>query len=239
MASSLADRARARAYMEQSLEIDPLSGLAHGHIAETHMYDVIMGWSDDSERTIADGIAAAQRATALAPNEPLPRSVLSTLSVLSHQPERGVEEAARTIELNPSYAIGHLALGYSLIFAGRPKDGIEALNRALRLSPRDLEITIFWSQLALAHLVLKDFDAAADCARKALAENPANSRAGHRLACALAHKGDIAGAKAAFEDSKRHFPEPTSAYLEATYAFTDPDTLAFFLDGLRKAGWEG
>jgi len=54
-----ADMARARAYMEQSLEIDPLSGPAHGHIAETHMYDVIMGWSDDSERSIADGMAAA------------------------------------------------------------------------------------------------------------------------------------------------------------------------------------
>lgn len=230
---------RARAYMEQSLEIDPLSGPAHGHIAETHMYDAIKGWSDDPARSIADGMAAAQHATALDPNEALPRSVLSTLNVLNHQPERGAEEAARAIGLNPSYAIGHLSLGYALVFAGRPQEGIEAMYRALRLSPRDLEITIFWSQLALANLVLRDFEAAADCARKALAENPANFRAGHRLACALAHKGDIAGAKAAFADSKRHLPEPTRAYLEATYAFTDPATLAFFLDGLGKAGWEG
>ncbi len=233
------DMVRARAYMEQSLEIDPLSGPAHAHIAETHMYGVIMGWSDDPARSIADGMAAAQRATALDPNEALSRSVLSTLNVLNHQPERGAEEAARAIALNPSYAIGHLALGYSLVFAGRPGEGIEAITRALRLSPRDLEVTVFWAQLALAHLVLKDFEAAADCARKALAENPANSRAGHRLASALAHKGDIAGAKAAFAETKRHFPAPTRTYFEATYAFADPDTLAFFLDGLRKAGWEG
>ncbi len=232
-----ADMAKARAYMEQSLEIDPLSGLAHGHIAETHMYDVIMGWSDDPARSIADGMAAAQRATALHPNEPLPRTVLSTLNVLSHQPERGVEEAAHAIGLNPSYAIGHLALGYALVFAGRPEEGIEAITRALRLSPRDLEATVFWAQLALAHLVLRDFEAAVDCARKALAENPANFRASHRLACALAHKGDIGGAKAALEDAKRHFPTPSRAYFEATYAFTNPADLAFFLDGLKKAGW--
>jgi tetratricopeptide (TPR) repeat protein len=228
------DMVRARAYMEQSLEIDPLSGPAHAHIAETHMYGVIMGWSDDMygvimgwsddpARSIADGMAAAQRATALDPNEALSRSVLSTLNVLNHQPERGAEEAARAIALNPSYAIGHLALGYSLVFAGRPGEGIEAITRALRLSPRDLEVTVFWAQLALAHLVLKDFEAAADCARKALAENPANSRAGHRLASALAHKGDIAGAKAAFAETKRHFPAPTRTYFEATYAFADPD----------------
>jgi len=165
--------------------------------------------------------------------------VLSTLNVLSHQPERGVEEAERAIALNPSYAIGHLALGYSLVFAGRPEEGIEAMTRALRLSPRDLEITIFWSQMALAHLILRDFEAAADCARKALAENPANFRASHRLACALAHESDIPDARAAFEESKRHFPAPSRAYFDATYAFTDTDDLDFFLDGLRKAGWEG
>ena len=234
-----ADMVRARAYMEQSLAIDPLSGLAHGHIAETHMYDVIMGWSGDPAQSIAEGMAAAQQATALDPNEPLPRSVLSTLNVLNRQPERGVEEAERAIAVNPSYAIGHLALGYALVFAGRPEEGIEALNRALRLSPRDLEITVFWAQLALAHLVLRDFEAAEDCARKALSENPANFRAGHRLACALAHKGDIDGANVAFAETKRHFPAPRRAYFEATYAFTEPDTLAFFLDGLHKAGWEG
>ena len=150
-----------------------------------------------------------------------------------------VEEGERAVALNPSLSVGHLALGYALVFAGRPEQGIEAMNRALRLSPRDPTITMVWSQLALAHLVMKDFDAAADCARKALAENAANFRAGHRLACALAHKGDIDGAKKVFEDSKRHFPEPSRAYFEATYAFTDPADLEFFLDGLKKAGWEG
>jgi len=234
-----ADMAQARDYMEQSLEIDHLSGLAHGNIAVTHMYDAIMGWSDDWDRSIADGVAAAQRATALDPNEPIPRAVLSSLNVFKHQPERGVEEAARAIALNPSYSIGHLALGYALVFAGRPEDGIEAMYRALRLSPRDPEITVFWSQLALAHLVMKDFEAAADCARKALADNAANFRASHRLACALGHLGDIDGAKAAFEDSRRHMPDPTRAYFEATYAFADRDTLNFFLAGLRKAGWDG
>ena len=109
----------------------------------------------------------------------------------------------------------------------------------LRLSPRDPEITVVWSQLALAHLLMNDFDAAVGYARKALADNAANFRASHRLACALGHLGDIDGAKAAFEDSRRHMPDPTRAYFEATYAFTDRDTLGFFLAGLRKAGWDG
>ena len=233
------DMAEARDYMAKSLEIDPLSGLAHAYIAATHMFDAFMGWSHDPARSIAEGMAAAQQATSLDPKEPFPRAVLASLSVFNREPERGVEEAERAVDLNPSFSTGHLALGYALLFVGRPEDGIAAMQTALRLSPRDPTMTMVWSQLALAHLVMKDFDAAADYARKALAENAANFRAGHRLACTLAHKGDIDGAKKVFEDSKRHFPEPTRAYFEATYAFTDPSDLAFFLDGLKKAGWEG
>ncbi len=95
------DMSQARKYMEKSLAIDPLSGLANGYIAATHMFDAVMGWSDDRARSIADGIAAAQRATALDPNEPLPRTVLASLNVFNCEPERGVEEAQRAVELNP------------------------------------------------------------------------------------------------------------------------------------------
>ncbi len=112
------------------------------------------------------------------------------------------------------------------------------MHTALHLSPRDPTITVVWSQLALAHLLMKDFGAAVDYARKALADNAANVTASHRLVCALGHKGDLEGAKAALESSRRYMPEPTLAYFEAAYAFTDRDTLNFFLDGLRKAGWE-
>jgi adenylate cyclase len=233
------DMALARDYMEKSLEIDALSGLANGYIAATHMFDAVMDWSDDRARSIADGVAAAQRATGLDPNEPFPRAVLASLNVFNHEPERGIEEAARAIELNPSYSVGHLALGYALLFAGRPEEGIEAMLRALRLSPRDPTITVVWSQLALAHILIKDFDAAADYARKALADNAANVTAAHRLACALGHKGDLEGSKAALENSRRYLPDPTRAYFEGAYGFTDSDTLDFFLDGLRTGGWNG
>jgi adenylate cyclase len=233
------DMSQARKYMEKSLAIDPLSGLANGYIAATHMFDAVMGWSDDRARSIADGIAAAQRATALDPNEPLPRTVLASLNVFNCEPERGVEEAQRAVELNPSYSVGHLALGYALLFAGRPEEGIEAMHTALNLSPRDPTMTVVWSQLSLAHLLTKDFDAAVEYARKALADNAANITASHRLACALGHQGDLEAAKAALEISRRYLPEPTLAYFEGAYAFTERDTLDFFLNGLRKAGWDG
>ena len=71
-----------------------------------------------------------------------------------------------------------------------------------------------------------------------LRDNPDNVRALHRLACALGHKGDLEAARAALEESRRVLPDPTPEFFEASYPFTDPKDLAFFLDGLRKAGLE-
>ena len=99
-------------------------------------------------------------------------------------------------------------------------------------------MTYFWAVQSLAHIVLREFDAAIDCAQRALRDNPDNVRALHRLACALGHKGDLEAARAALEESRRVLPDPTPEFFEASYPFTDPKDLAFFLDGLRKAGLE-
>ena len=87
--------------------------------------------------------------------------------------------------------------------------------------------------------MLRDFDRAAECARKALGEMPSNIRAHHRLACSLGHKGDEKAARAALQESKDIMPQVTLEFIDATYPFTNPDDREFFIEGLRKAGWEG
>ena len=100
-------------------------------------------------------------------------------------------------------------------------------------------MSYFLAVRSLGHVMLREFDAAIDCARRAIQESPNNPRAWHRLVCALGHKGEIEEARRSFEESKRLLANPTTAFFDATYPFTDPDDRAFFLDGLRKAGWQG
>jgi Flp pilus assembly protein TadD len=85
----------------------------------------------------------------------------------------------------------------------------------------------------------REFDAAIDCARSAVQTVPNNVRAYHRLACALAYRGDVDKARDALGEANRIMPNPPRAYFAAAYPFADPQDLEFFLDGLRKAGWEG
>jgi hypothetical protein len=87
--------------------------------------------------------------------------------------------------------------------------------------------------------MLKDFDAAVACAERGIREQPNNIRGHHRLTCALAHKGDIDGARPAFERGKEIMPNLTLPYIDATHPFDRPEDREFYLDGLRKAGWEG
>ena len=110
---------------------------------------------------------------------------------------------------------------------------------AERLSPRDPMLTFNYSLVSLAEILLHNFEVAADWARRALAEHPNNARAHHRLACALGHLGDEAGARQAYEDSLKIVPVLTTAYIDATYQFTNMDDRALFIGGLRKAGWDG
>ena len=237
---SQTDMARAREYFEASLEIDPLFGSAGAFVAATYAMDVAFGWGHDPAGTIKHGIAAAHHAIGIDPKEPFARASLSSLYVFNREPERAAEEAQQAVDINPFFGNGYLALGNSLLFAGRPKEGIEAMHKGLHLSPRDEPtISLVWGLLTLAHILNQDYDTAIDYGRRALADNPANYRAGQRLACALAHKGDIADARATLQATYQHMPDPPLAYFEATYPFKDPDAFDFFIDGLRKAGWDG
>ncbi len=206
--------------------------------AWTHIVDRMRDWSEDRAQSVSVCMSTAKRAVALDPREPASHAMLAGALVIHRQPESAVAEGTHAVELNPSFAFAHFFLAYALIYAGRPSEAVGEFETARRLSPRDPFSSHFWVLQSLAHLVLREFDAAIDCAQRALHDNPDNVRALHRLACALGHRGDLKAAGAALEESRRVLPDPTPEYFDASYPFTDPKDLAFFLDGLRKAGLE-
>ena len=234
------DMDQARALCAQAMQLDPNWSWPHAWTAFTHLFNLVLGWVPDSVQALSALVAAANTAVELDEKEPLGHIPLSYGLAMLRQPERAVTEAARAVELGPSLSLAHLTLGYALTYAGRLPEAIDELGTALRLDPRDMLFSTFTlSHAALSHLLMKDFDAAIASARKALQLNSKNIRAHHRLACALGHKGDLDGARAAFAESKKLLAGPTIEYFDATYPFTNAEDREVFVDGLRKAGWEG
>ena len=232
------DNAKARAIFAEATAADPKMALPVAWTAVTHIMDLVLDWSEDRAQSVTACMSTAKRAVALDPREPASHAMLAGALVLHRQPQAAVAEGTHAVKLNPSFAFAHFVLAWALIYAGRPSQAVCEFETASRLSPRDPFLTYFWAVQSLAHIVLREFDAAIDCAQRALRDNPDNVRALHRLACALGHKGDLEAARAALEESRRVLPDPTPEFFEASYPFTDPKDLAFFLDGLRKAGLE-
>ena len=90
-----------------------------------------------------------------------------------HQPMRSQALLERALELNPSLALAYAQLGSTLHLSGKPKEAIDKLNLAKRLSPNDQHLFFFLGELAMAHLLLNDSQAAIDLADESIMRRPA------------------------------------------------------------------
>jgi tetratricopeptide (TPR) repeat protein len=185
------------------------------------------------------GLDAASRAVALDNNDTTARLVLSACFTYTGNQERGVEEGEKAIELNPSLALAHASHGWALVCVGRASEALLALRTCRRLSPHDPYRAHFLSVQSLAHILLGEYEEAVLCAQSAVQESPRAARARHRLACALAHLGEIDQAREALAESRQQLPDISQAYVDTTHPFVRPEDRARFIEGLRKAGWEG
>ncbi len=133
--------------------------------------------------------------------------------------------------------MGYHLLACTLEFGGLSAEAIPHLHSIDRVDPRYRFKSVALADLALSHLSLRQFDDAIRYAEKAVAMLPANVRARQRLVAALSHAGLEKQARAALTNLLDLQPEMSLAYLETTYAYKDPAQLAFFVEGLRKAGF--
>jgi len=233
-----ADNERAREHFIAALEADPNAALPLAWVGATHMWDFVLNWSQDPAESLSLGLDAALRAVALDPNDTTARLVLSAGFTYNENQQRGVEEGEKAIELNPSLALAHASHGWALVCVGRAVDALRAMRTCRRLSPRDPYQAHFLSVQSLAHILLKEFDQAVTCAQSAVQLSPLAARARHRLACALAHLGEIDRAREALEESRRILPDFSQAYIDTTHPFVRWQDRDLFVDGLRKAGWK-
>ena len=106
------------------------------------------------------------------------------------------------------------------------------------LSPRDPRQGIWLWIKSIAHLTARQYDDAVEWARQAIQRHAENFDAQLVLAASLGHLGRTEEARAALAASKIQTPDdPRRPTLFWAYKL-DADK-EHFLEGLRKAGWDG
>ena len=223
---------------EQAIEIDPKFALAHAGIA--HVCGVIFEVRDQNPNWMTRGLAACDRATALAPDLP---EVLVARARIFYAQKKNDETALlalRAIERKPDCDGAWNILGRAYFASGRYEDAAGLAERAIELNGDDYNMYIPYEQ-ALERLGRKkEADGIRDRFGKILRQQlelvPEDVRARILLATLLAHSGDDA------DESIRHLrtaialrPSDSNTLYNAacTYGVLGKKTEA--LETLRKA----
>src|SRR5277367_1423320 len=129
---------------EQAIKIDPNFALAHGGIA--HMCGLIFELRDQSAKWIERGLAACDRATALAPDLPEILVARSRMCYAQKKYEEAALLAWRAIERKPDCDGSWNILGRAYFASGRFAEAADLAERALEASGDDYNTYIPYHQ---------------------------------------------------------------------------------------------
>jgi tetratricopeptide (TPR) repeat protein len=136
----------------------------------------------------------------------------------------------RALALNPSFARGWYISGILKLWAGQPDAAIERVETSLRLSPR---VRTGWAlnQIAYAHFVSRQFDAAAAKLVLAMQEDRRFPNPYRHLAACYAHMGRLGEAR----EIVKRLRELTPAVVPDASHLRNPEHRELLLSGLRMA----
>jgi adenylate cyclase len=189
--------------------------------------------------TLRSAETLARRAVALDSQDPEARVSLGLTSAFSGDYEGGLAEIKHALAASPNWAVAHAALGYALIWSGRPKEGLAALQSYFRLDPRDPSGRAALVQAAIGHYFCREYDAAIDALKQVIRSYPDFPLSYRWLAAALGQAGQIEEARETLEKAIAIAPASSDRYPRGRPPWFRLQDHAHFLEGLRKAGWEG
>ncbi len=231
------DNAKAPSLLQRAQELDPGFAAAYAHEAYSHFVNVIMGWAEDPDRTLAAGMAAAKKALALDDKDAVAYFAAGRVHMMLGEHDASIGALETSLRLNPSFAQAYHGLGFALALAGQLKEALDNFAKAERLSPRDPLLWAFTATHALTCILSHDYETAVHWARRTMQIPRASGYWPHAmLAAPLAHLGRMKEARAEIEAALAAKPDLSLTYLAKTLPTKRPGGLDPYLDGLRKAG---
>jgi adenylate cyclase len=228
--------AEARRLFQRATELDPRHADAYANIAITHYADIVLEWSDSRSRSIA---ALERSAQDCIERDRASAQCQLSLGFAYRVPGRRDEEIAafeRAVQLDPSLASAHGWLGMALAIGGRPEEAVASLEKAIRLSPNDPAAGLFFESMGWAHFGAGRYGEAVKWSQRTLERNPRDDLAYRTLAASYAQLGRLEEAHGALEEALQLDPDLSLRKVQRQNPTSDPDFMARWLGGLRKAG---
>jgi tetratricopeptide (TPR) repeat protein len=182
--------------VEEAIRIDPSNPRAHQLRGAVFVQLMYTGGIPHSNENVARGLELARAAQRLAPGDEWSHFLMSEAYGVAGQLEDAVAECERGLEINPNSSLLLGNLGAYLAPLGRTQEAIDACRLALRLNPRDPGN--FWrhTNIAIAHFVAGEYEAALQESKK-VARSRSNLSSGIIWAAAAAALGNTDEAQTA------------------------------------------
>jgi TolB-like protein/class 3 adenylate cyclase len=225
---------RARELYEAAHQADPDWARPLAGIGSVDWYEAKQGWSTSREATIQSGMALAQQAIQMDPDDPQGYMTLGNLYALSGQAERSIALRRKAAQLAPNDLNAVAGLATRLKDFGEEQEAVQLFEQAMRLSPKHP----WWVPYAYGvtlHLVGRK-EEAVQALKKAIALNPTHVLPQAFLAAVYADLGRMDEAQSAAHEVMRLNPKFSVTRLLRSHTFHDPARDARFKNLMLSAG---
>jgi len=227
----------AQRLFRRAIELDPKFGPSYSRLAYCVVLSMVYFDAEPTAETLNDALVTARTAVAIDDKDAWAHLAVARVHLARCEYDLCLAENEISIELNPYLAPAYCGLGDSLAYMDRLEESIPHFEEAIRLSPHDPWRWGFLSYRSLAHLLMKQHEAAAEWANKAIRVPNCQYWANAHLVAALGHLGRVDEARAAAEELLRRKPEFSCSFARKHLFYIKSSAqIEHYLDGLRKAG---
>lgn len=221
----------------RAIELDGELAQAYAYLAYALVLSMVYFDVEPSDERLNEAVTIARKGVELDEQDALVRFMYGRALLSRKAYGDALAELETAVDLNPNLAVIYCGLGDSLAYEGRFSEAIPHFEKAIHLSPYDPQRWAFYSYRALAHLLARQFELAAEWAQRATRiPNSHYWPFAHRVA-ALGHLQRPEASQAALVELLQHKPEFSCRLArKRLFYIKDPVHLEIYVEGLRKAG---
>jgi tetratricopeptide (TPR) repeat protein len=227
----------AQRLLRRAIELDSKFGPAYSRLAYSIILSMVYFNAEPTTERLDDALKTAKKAVEIDDKDAWAHLSVGRVHLARGEYDFCIAECETSINLNPYLATAHCALGDSLAYMDRMEESILRFEEAIRLSPHDPWRWGFFSYRSLAHIFMKQYEAAVEWANKAIRDPNCQYWANAHLVSALGHLDRIDEARAAVEELLRQKPEFSCSFARKHLFYIKSSAqIEHYLSGLRKAG---
>ena len=221
----------------ESIRLDTTFAPAIAAAASCHLALHDQGWSSADDNSKHEGLRLADAALKYGADDATVLCFVGhTIAGLAADYSGAAELLDGALQLNPNYAQAWMRSGMIRVYLDDPEAAIQHADRALSLSPRDSRLFMPLCAKGYAYLLLGDYNAAAQVAKRTLTLTTKPEMAYRILITALWHLGRKNDMQAVATSLLQRIPTFRISEWRARVAFTKDKRFDTMATALRDAG---